>query len=149
LPAVHATQAAAILPGHIYIAPPSHHMLPTRDGIQLVRGPRENGHCPAADPMFRSAALAFGQRVIGVVLSGSLDDGTAGLAAVKRASGLAVVQDPHDALFPSMPQSAIDHVAVDCITPIDELARVLSDLMTASSFARDAALEMRGPGMRD
>ncbi|HXD48327.1 MAG TPA: chemotaxis protein CheB [Gemmatimonadaceae bacterium] len=131
LPAAHGGEGDHILPGRVYVAPPDHHMLLARSGIHLVRGPRENGSRPAADPMFRSAAVSFGPRVIGVVLTGNLDDGTAGLAAVKRLGGLAVVEDPETALFASMPRSALDHVAVDRVAPIGQIAGVLEELMNA------------------
>jgi two-component system, chemotaxis family, protein-glutamate methylesterase/glutaminase len=129
LPAVHAANGESIVPGRIYIAPPDNHLLLTTHGLRVVRGPKENGHRPAVDPMFRSAAVAFGPRVIGVVLSGSLDDGTSGLAAIKRRGGLALVQDPQDALYASMPQSAIDHVKVDRVAAIKHLSRTLIEMM--------------------
>ena len=128
LSAVQAADGQSIEEGHIYIAPPDHHLLVFRDCMRLYRGPRENGNRPAVDPMFRSTALAYGPRVIGVILSGSLDDGTSGLLAIKRRGGLAVAQDPDDAMFPSMPQSAIDHVEIDRIAKLDRLAAVLCEL---------------------
>lgn len=132
LAAVHAADGESIVTGRIYVAPPDFHLLPGRKGIRVVRGPKENGNRPAIDPMFRSAAVAFGQRVIGVVLTGNLDDGTAGLAAIKRRSGVAVVQTPAGALFPSMPQSAIDHVPVDHVVPVKLLGKLLVDLVAES-----------------
>lgn len=130
LPATHAVDNEEIATGHIYIAPPDHHLLIFRDRLRLYRGPRENGHRPAVDPMFRSAALAYGPRVIGVVLSGSLDDGTSGLLAIKRRGGVTIAQDPEEAMFPSMPQSAIDHVAIDHVVRLDRMADLLHALAT-------------------
>lgn len=125
---VQATDHIQIEEGHIYVAPPDHHLLVFRDHMRLYRGPRENGNRPAIDPMFRSAALAYGARVIGVVLSGNLDDGTSGLLAIKRRGGIAVVQDPEDAMFSSMPQSAVDHVDVDYVVKLDRLPALLEEL---------------------
>jgi two-component system, chemotaxis family, protein-glutamate methylesterase/glutaminase len=129
LAAVHVVDGESIVHGRIYVAPPDFHLVIERDCLRLVRGPKENGNRPAIDPMFRSAAVAFGPRVIGVVLSGNLDDGTSGLAAIKRSGGVAVVQDPDDALFPSMPESAIEHVQVDHVVPIRSLGKMLADLV--------------------
>jgi two-component system, chemotaxis family, protein-glutamate methylesterase/glutaminase len=98
--------------------------------VRVTRGPREHGHRPAADALFRSAARAYGQRVIGVVLSGVLDDGTAGLAAIKNMGGTAVVQDPTDALFSGMSQSAIEHVQIDYCVSADALPGLLVRLAT-------------------
>jgi two-component system chemotaxis response regulator CheB len=129
LPVVHPSEHESIVPGTIYIAPPDFHLLFSRGQIWLVRGPREHGHRPAIDPMFRSAAVTFGPRVVGVVLTGNLDDGTSGLAAIKHHGGLAIVQDPDDALFPSMPQSAIEHVAVDQVVAIRAMWPALERLL--------------------
>lgn len=127
LPAEHPSDGERIEQGRIYVAPPDQHLLLNDGKIRLSRGPRENGHRPAADPMFRSAAVSFGPRVIGVVLSGNLDDGTSGLAAVKRHGGLALVQDPGEAVFGSMPRSAIEHVRVDKVATASELGRLIVD----------------------
>jgi two-component system chemotaxis response regulator CheB len=129
LSAVHAADGDQIVPGRIYVAPPDRHLMLSPNGVRLFRGPKENGNRPAIDPLFRSAATAFGQRVIGVVLSGSLDDGTSGLASIKRHGGLAVVQEPEDAMFASMPRSAIDNVKVDRVAPARYIAKILKELV--------------------
>ena len=123
--------------GRIYIAPADYHLLIDADRMFLSRGPRENRVRPAIDPLFRSAALSHGSRVIGVILSGLLDDGTAGLAAVKKVGGLAVVQSPHDALTPEMPQSALDHVDVDYCLAASEMGALLGRLV-AQALPTDA-----------
>jgi two-component system, chemotaxis family, protein-glutamate methylesterase/glutaminase len=108
LPAVHVKDGEPIEHGRIYVAPPDHHLLLRPGHVHLARGPRENGHRPAVDPLFRSAARDYATRVVGVVLSGTLDDGAAGLRAIKSRGGVAVVQDPGDALYPGMPTNAIE-----------------------------------------
>jgi two-component system chemotaxis response regulator CheB len=125
LPIVEAAHGAAIENGRIYVAPSGAHLLIGPDGIRLGHGPRENMARPAVDPLFRSAALSFGPRVIGVVLSGELNDGTAGLAAVKQCGGIVVVQDPCDALAPAMPRNALAQVTVDYCVPAAELGALL------------------------
>lgn len=119
-----------IVPGHIYIAPPDHHMLVEEGKLRITRGPKENRFRPAIDPLFRSAAYAYGNRVIAVILSGNLDDGTAGLWTVKQYGGIAIVQDPFDAEVPSMPRNAMRAVNVDHIVPITELPKLLNRLIT-------------------
>jgi two-component system chemotaxis response regulator CheB len=138
LKVVSATDNAKIEYGHIYVAPPDFHLLVESEHIRVVSGPKENRHRPAIDPLFRSAAAAYGSRVIGVILTGSLDDGTAGLQAIKRCGGLAIVQDPQDALFPSMPLSAQANVQVDHTLPLAQIGPLLGSLSNESSGAEGA-----------
>ena len=116
--------------GRIYIAPADKHMLLEPGIIRLTRGPKENLFRPAIDPLFRSASQVYGPRVIGVILTGGLDDGTAGLWAIKKLGGIAVVQDPKDAVVPSMPINALHHVSVDHTVGIAEMPRLLAKLTT-------------------
>lgn len=143
LPVVPARHDAVLHPGTIYVAVPDLHFLVDRDGdrgvIRLVRGPRENRTRPSVDPLFRSAALAFGPRVIGVVLSGALDDGTAGLWMVKDRGGIAVVQDPDDAAVASMPASALMEVAVDHVASARALGPLLGRLSREPALAESTA----------
>jgi two-component system chemotaxis response regulator CheB len=129
LPASEAKDQAAIRTGQIYVAPPDYHLLLERGWMRITRGPKENRFRPAIDPLFRSAAYAFGRQVIGVVLSGMLDDGTAGLWAIKDRGGVAVVQEPREAPYPSMPQSALRYVAVDYRLRMSEMATMLDKLV--------------------
>ena len=139
LPAANAKDWERVESGRIYVAPPDHHLLVERPGfVRVTRGPRENRFRPAVDPLFRSAAHAYGPRVVGVVLTGWLDDGTAGLWAVKERGGTAVVQHPEDAFAPSMPLSAIKHVEVDHILPLREVAPLLVRL-TATPAGEEGA----------
>jgi len=157
LPAVHATDGAALEPGCIYIAPPNCHVLVSGGRLMLSRGPRENGHRPAIDPLFRSAVASFGERTAGVVLSGTLDDGTAGLFAIKSEGGATLVQDPEEALYNSMPSSAIRYVDPDYVLPARGLAETLARLAAGSNggvrkegpvddFAPAPAAEQAQPG---
>ena len=129
LPAEHPRDGQRFEPGRLYVARPDHHLLVEPDRVRVVYGPRENRFRPAIDPLFRSAAVAYGPRVIGLILSGALDDGTAGLLAVKRLGGLALVQDPADAMSPSMPQSALESVEVDFCLPVSAMASKLGELV--------------------
>jgi two-component system, chemotaxis family, protein-glutamate methylesterase/glutaminase len=106
LPGIAAAEGQHFLRGHVYVAPADRHLLVGRDHVHVRRGPRENGSRPAIDPLFRSAAVSCTTRVIGVVLTGLLNHGTSGLQAIKRCGGLAVVQDPADAIADEMPRSA-------------------------------------------
>ncbi|HVX51892.1 MAG TPA: chemotaxis protein CheB [Chitinophagaceae bacterium] len=118
LPASVAAENELIRPGRIYIAPPDNHLIIQEGRTRLSTGPKENGFRPAIDPLFRSAALNYGNRVAGVILSGALDDGVAGLWMIKECGGVAIVQDPGDAAVPSMPAHALQAVDVDyCLPP--------------------------------
>lgn len=128
LPTVMAVDKETFLPGQIYVAPPDHHLLLEDGSMCLSRGPKENRFRPAIDPLFRSAAYVYGPRVIGVVLTGGLDDGTAGLWSIKHMGGTAVVQDPSDALYPSMPINALRYVEVDYSVRAAEIAALLVEL---------------------
>lgn len=131
LRAVEASDGASFENGVIYTAIPDRHLLLERGGIMRTpRGLRENRHRPAIDPLFRSAAMHYGAAAVGVILSGSLDDGTAGLHALKEAGGVAIVQDPVDALYPGMPQNAVAHVDVDHCVPLAEIPGVLLDVLS-------------------
>jgi two-component system chemotaxis response regulator CheB len=132
LPVVPARHGERIQTGQISLASPDHHLVLGNGIVQLVHGPRENRCRPAIDVLFRSAAQSHGPRVIGVLLTGLLDDGTAGLLAIKRAGGIAIVQDPSDALFGDMPRNALETVAVDYQLPLAEIPRVLSELSGTS-----------------
>jgi two-component system chemotaxis response regulator CheB len=125
LPAAWAADGEPIEASRIYVAPPDRHLLVGPGRVRLSRGPAENRTRPAADPLFRSAARAYGPRVTGVVLSGMLGDGTAGFAEIKRRGGTTVVQDPDEAEFPSMPMRALLHTSVDHRLPAAAMADLL------------------------
>jgi two-component system, chemotaxis family, protein-glutamate methylesterase/glutaminase len=139
LPAVRGQTGLRIQPGHIYVAPPDHHLLVEPGVLRVTRGPRENRFRPAIDPLFRSAAQVYGPASVGVILTGDLDDGTAGLWTVKRLGGVAIVQDPEDALFPSMPRNALQHVDVDVSVRLREIAPLLVRVTAAPAEDRKAA----------
>ncbi len=125
LPALHPAEHEMIRQGRIYVAPPDHHLLLHPGFVRLSRGPRENRSRPAADPLFRSAAGVYGPRVMGIVLSGMLSDGTAGLAEIKRHGGMAIAQDPREAEYPSMPRSAVQYADVDYAIPVAEISEMI------------------------
>ncbi|MBW3128048.1 chemotaxis protein CheB [Hymenobacter profundi] len=125
LSAKHAQDGEAFAAGTIYVAPPDHHLLLENDRVLVKRGPKENRFRPSIDALFRSAAYGYGPRVIGVVLTGYLDDGTSGLWSLQRLGGVAVVQDPHDAESPAMPINALGYVEADHIVPLAELGSLL------------------------
>src|SRR5204862_2907014 len=126
--AAHAEDGEKFKIGRIYVAPPDFHLL-IRDGeVGVTRGPKENGFRPAVDVLFRTAARSHGARVVGIVLTGGLDDGTVGLTHIKSEGGIAVAQDPTEAVFASMPRSAIDNVEVDYVVPVAAMPALLSRL---------------------
>jgi two-component system chemotaxis response regulator CheB len=137
-----------VKPGVIYIAPPDHHLLVDKDRVAVKKGPKENRFRPSIDALFRSAAYAFGPNAIGVVLSGALDDGTSGLWSIKRFGGTAIIQDPHEARFPSMPRSALEHVEADYQIAAIEIGPLLARLVQAepgseAPVEKDKSLEER------
>lgn len=137
--ASHAIDGERFYPGHIYVAPPDQHLLLGPEGrVRLTRGARENHHRPAVDPLFRSAARYYGPRVVGVVLTGAMHDGTAGMLAIRGAGGLGIVQDPADAVIASMPQSAGLIAGADHVVALSELVPLLIQLV------QDNEISIRG-----
>jgi len=131
LRAIEVHRSERLKPGHIYVPPANVHVVIEPGRVRATRGPKENRFRPAIDPLFRTAAQVYGPAAIGVIVTGNLDDGTAGLWAIKKLGGTAVVQDPRDAMFPSMPQSAVRHVQVDHSVPLSEIAPLLMRLTAA------------------
>src|ERR1044071_7069825 len=132
LPAASATNRERIRPGRVYVAPPDWHLLLEPGQVRLTHGPKENRFRPAVDPLFRSAAQVFGPRVVGVILTGGLDDGTSGLWAVKRLGSVAVVQDPDEAFMSSMPLNALAQVEVVYTLPLAEIPPLLARLVSTT-----------------
>lgn len=129
MPASHPIDRTPIQNGHIYIAPPDFHMILEDGLIRVLQGPRENLHRPAIDPLFRSAAASHGSRVIGVVLTGLLDDGTSGLMVIHARGGEAIIQDPATALFSSMPKCALEQVPDAHVYPLKEIPAKITELV--------------------
>jgi two-component system chemotaxis response regulator CheB len=133
LPAVHARDGAPILSGHIYIAPPNRHLELVGSAMRLPVGPRVNGVRPSIDVLFRSAARTFGERVVGVILSGTHNDGSLGVDAIRLRGGVVVVQDPEEARFSGMPRSALARVEADYVLPVAEISALLADMPGADA----------------
>jgi len=149
LTASHPLDGEPIRPGQIYMAPPDHHLLVEFGRVLVKRGPKENRFRPSIDALFRSAAYTYGPRVIGVVLTGMLDDGTSGMWSIKRLGGVCVIQDPKQAPYPSMPESVRQHVAVDYTVPIAQLAPLLMDLVQQEIGERPALSEHEQTRLRN
>jgi two-component system chemotaxis response regulator CheB len=139
LPASHAQHGETIEPRRIYVAPPDRHLLVRNGRIELSRGPRENHTRPAIDPLFRTVARSYGPRVIGIVLSGALSDGSMGLLAIKTRGGVAIVQDPEEAVIASMPLSALQRTAPDHVLPVPEISAILTQLVRQPAIAQGGA----------
>ena len=137
----HAKDGAAFRPGHIYIAPPNFHLTLERDIMNVQKGPRENRHRPAIDPLFRTAARVFGPSVIALLLSGNLDDGSAGLFIVRARGGKAIVQDPSSAQVGEMPRRAIEYAGADYVVPLAGIPQKLIELVNS----RDVAMNRKKP----
>ncbi|MGH9583957.1 MAG: chemotaxis protein CheB [Bryobacteraceae bacterium] len=146
LPAAMAQEGYAIESGRIYVAPNDRHMLVESGRVRVVFGPRENLFRPAIDPLFQSAARAYGRRVIGILLSGTLDDGCNGLAEIKDRGGLAVVQEPSDAEFPQLPLNAIRRVKVDRVLPAAGIAALLKVEVTKPIAEEEISVASDQPG---
>jgi two-component system chemotaxis response regulator CheB len=141
--ATHALDGEPFHPGHIYVAPPDHHLLLGPSGrVRVTRDARENHHRPAIDPLFRSAARYYGDRVVGIILTGALHDGVAGLMAVRAAGGVAVVQDPKDALVAAMPRNATELAGADHVAPAKSLAPLLVKLVSPPATPEPGAQPM-------
>jgi two-component system chemotaxis response regulator CheB len=136
LPAVAAEDGMRLDAGQIYVAPADRHLIVEPSTLRLTRGPRENRARPAIDPLFRTAAQVFGPAAIGVVLTGNLDDGTAGLSVIKQLGGIAIVENPATAMFPSMPEHAVRQVNVDYVVNLAEIAPLLVRLLGVAPYER-------------
>jgi two-component system chemotaxis response regulator CheB len=126
------TDGDEIKAGHLYVAPKDSHMLVTRSAIHITKGPHENRWRPSIDVLFRSAAAAYDSRVIGIVLSGMMDDGTSGMSAIKRSGGVCIVQEPSEAEFPDMPRNVLNKVDVNYRVSINDISYILDDLFAKS-----------------
>jgi two-component system chemotaxis response regulator CheB len=141
LPASHPQDGEALQYGRIYVAPPDHHLLVESGQLRVAHSPSENGVRPAVDPLFRSAARVYGPRVIGVILTGTLDDGTAGIAAVREGGGVTIAQDPDEAFAPGMPRSAIASGRVDHVVTLRDIGALIGALVQEDAPARLPAVD--------
>ena len=139
LPSRFASDEQALHSGEIIVAPPDHHLVVEDARVTVTVGPRENGHRPAVDVLFRTAAAARASRVVGVILSGTRDDGAAGLALIKAEGGAAVVQSPDDAMYPGMPLSALANVAVDAVVPSELIGKTITAIVKGERLPDDAS----------
>jgi two-component system, chemotaxis family, protein-glutamate methylesterase/glutaminase len=130
LPVAQAVDGALLQPGTVRVAVPDRHLMVAEDNVLLSRGPRENGHRPAVDVLFRSAARSAGRRVVAVVLSGALDDGAAGMIAVRARGGVGIAQDPADAMYPSMPRHAAETGGAEHVVPVEKMGVLLGELLS-------------------
>jgi two-component system chemotaxis response regulator CheB len=129
LKCMHAVQGESIKAGFVYLAPSDHHMLIHGDGkLQVTKGAQENRYRPGIDPLFRSAAVGFTNKLVGIILTGYLDDGTAGMIAIQRCGGTCIIQEPKDAQYPDMPVNAINQLDADYVIPVAEMGAVLVQL---------------------
>jgi len=143
LQAISASEGQEIRKGMIYIAPPDFHLVIKPGHLHLSKGPMENRTRPAINPLFRSAALSYGSRVNGVILTGMQDDGIAGLAEVKRCGGVTIAQHPGTALFPGMPSAAIKKVEIDYVAPLIQMASIIGELAGKERSVSDARIQSR------
>jgi two-component system, chemotaxis family, protein-glutamate methylesterase/glutaminase len=137
-----AENGMAVTPGRIHLAPPDHHLLVKKGEIIVSNGARENRFRPSIDTLFRSAAVACGSSVIGIILTGMLDDGILGLKSIKQCGGTSIVQDPSEAAYPNMPQAALTRVHVDYSLPISEMGAVLRELIRRPGSKKGAVPPM-------
>lgn len=139
LPVHHAVDGEPVLPGHIYVASPDHHLCVEAGKVRLENGPKESLARPSVDTLFRSAAETYGSEVIGVLLTGRLYDGTVGLQAITHAGGITIVQDPKDAQSPCMPQHALHHTPIDYCMPLAGIAPLLVSLVAGRGDRRPSS----------
>jgi two-component system chemotaxis response regulator CheB len=136
----HPTDGQRIEPSAIYVAPPDHHMIIEGEYILIKKGPKENRFRPCIDTLFRSAAYSYKENVIGVILTGMLDDGSSGMWSVKRMGGITIVQDPAEALYASMPSSVLQYTDVDYVLPLSKISALLTEIV-AEPIKQHAALD--------